>query len=153
MIKLLIKLIKLVFILLVLVTISAFAYQKGWLKQHPLAAQINTLKSTEINNFSDLKNIFSQKTTDGNELKSNFGFDQESLGELSHNAGEQIKLMSEKAVEAGQVAKDFVDGSIQVDEGEDKKLSERAFEYGQYIYCKAVVDDWNEQHSSSSATF
>lgn len=134
MIKLIIKLIKLLIFILILLTLSVFAYQKGWLKAHPLNTQIEKFQSGEIKNWQSLIGSFQDQE------KVNL-----QLNELSSDAGEQIKMTAEKALEAGKVAQEFVSESIQTDESEDKKLGEKAFEYGQYIYCKAVVDDWEQR--------
>ena len=124
---------------MILLGVSIFAYQKGWLKQHPFSQQIEAWQEEGLENL-DLKQLF-QATKDDKNVN---------LNELSNDAGDQIKVLSERALEAGQVAKDFVEGSVKVDESaqDDKKISEKAFEYGQYIYCQAVVDDWHEQHQS-----
>jgi len=143
MIKLLGKILKLILIVVILLGGSIFAYQQGWIKSHPLSAQIKSVQEglwQELN----LKSLFSGAESDQQSAS------ELDLKALSHNAGEQIKLMSERALEAGNVAKDFVEGSVQVDEaaGEEKKLSEKASEYGQYLYCQAVVEDWEKQHSA-----
>ena len=128
----LIKLIiKLIIIVLILLAISIFLYQKGWLKTHPLQAQINQYQDGEINSWQDLVNSFHS------DQKLNL-----ELNELSTNAGEQIKSSAQKAIEAGKFAQEFVSESVKTNESNDKNLGERAFEYGQYVYCKAVVDDW-----------
>jgi len=138
--KLLNKLIKLLIIFLIILALSIFLYQKGWLKNHPLQAQINQFQEGKIKSWQDLLNSF--KT------------DQElniELNELSSSAGEQIKASAEKAIEAGKVAQEFVSGSIQTDESTEKNLGEKAFEYGQYVYCKAVVDDWEQNLNETEA--
>ncbi len=134
MIKLIIKLIKLLIIILILLALSAFAYQKGLLKNHPLQAQIEKFQSGKIQNWQDFINSFQ------NQEELNL-----QLNKLSGDAGEQIKISAQKALEAGKVAQEFVSESIQTNELEEKKLGEKAFEYGQYIYCKAVVDDWQQK--------
>jgi hypothetical protein len=134
MIKFFFKIIKLVIFILILLTLSIFAYQKGWLKAHPLNTQIEKFQSGKIKNGQELFSSFQ------NQEKVNL-----QLNELSSDAGEQIKVTAEKALEAGKVAQEFMSESVQTDESEDKKLGEKAFEYGQYIYCKAVVDDWEQR--------
>jgi hypothetical protein len=132
--KLIRKLISLIFVAFLILTVSIFLYYKGWLKTHPLQAQINQFKEGKIKNWNDLINSFQS--------------DQElnlELNELSTNAGEQIRTSAQKAIDAGKFAQEFVSESIQTDESTDKNLGERAFEYGQYVYCKAVVDDWEKQ--------
>jgi hypothetical protein len=134
MIKLIFKIIKLLIFILILLTLSVFAYQKGWLKNHPLHAQIENFQSGEIKNWQDFISSFQDQE------KLNL-----QLNELSNDAGKQIKISAQKALEAGKVAQEFMSESVQTDEFEDKKIGEKAFEYGQYIYCKAVVDDWQER--------
>ena len=141
MIKLIWKLLKIILLAALLLLASAFAYHKGWLKQHPLSGQIEQITSGQLQSLGDLWTSFNQDTQT-----------QGQLDNLSHNAGQQIRLMSEKVLEAGEVTKGFVAGAVQTDQSTDgeQSLSEKAFEYGQYIYCQAVVDDWQEQHPSSN---
>jgi predicted PurR-regulated permease PerM len=132
--KLIAKLIKVLIILLIILALSIFLYYQGWLKSHPLQAQINQFQEGKIRNWQDFINSF--KKEEGLNLQ---------LNELSTSAGEQIKISAQKAIEAGKVAQEFVSESIQTDESSEKNLGERAFEYGQYVYCKAVVEDWEEK--------
>jgi len=132
--KLIAKLIKIFIILLIILALSVFLYHKGWLKSHPLQAQINQFQEGKIKNWQDLLNSF--KTDQELDIE---------LNELSSSAGEQIKASAQKAIEAGKVAQEFVSESIQTDESSDKNLGEKAFEYGQYVYCRAVVDDWEQR--------
>lgn len=139
MFKLLFKLLKVLIILLLLLALSIFFYQKGWLKSHPLQAQIVQFQDGKIKNLSDFVDSF--KKEDELNLQ---------LNQLSTNAGEQIKMTTQKALEAGKVAQEFVTSSIQTDESSEKNLGEKAFEYGQYIYCRAVVDDWEQKAKDSN---
>lgn len=132
--KLLRKLIKIIIIVLIILAISIFLYQKGWLKSHPLQAQIKQFQDGKIKSWQDILNSF--KKEENLNLQ---------LNELSNSAGEQIRTSAQKAVEAGKVAQEFVSESIQTDESTEKNLGEKAFEYGQYVYCKAVVDDWEQK--------
>jgi len=128
------RLFQLFILTLVVLVISIYLYQKGWLKSHPFEAQIKQFQDGKINSWQDLVNSFQKEE----ELNLQ-------LNELSSNAGEQIKSTAQKALEAGKVAQEFVAGSIQTDESSEKNLGEKAFEYGQYVYCKAVVDDWEQR--------
>jgi len=38
---------------------------------------------------------------------------------------------------------------VKVDENKDKNLSEKAFEYGRYIYCQEVVKQYDELEKKS----
>lgn len=142
--KLLSNFFKILLVCVLLLVLSLFLYQKGWLKSHPLQAQLAQFQEGKIKSPADFINSFKKK----DEL--NLELDQ-----LSSNAGEQIKITTQKAIEAGKVAQEFIAGSIKTDESSDKNLGEKAFEYGQYVYCRAVVDDWEQQlekNNSASET-
>ena len=141
MIKLLSKLFKILLICVVLLALSLFLYQKGWLKNHPLQAQLAQFQEGKIKSPADFINSFKKE----DEL--NLELDQ-----LSSNAGEQIKITTQKAIEAGKVAQEFISGSIKTDESSDKNLGEKAFEYGQYVYCRAVVDDWEQKLEENNSS-
>ncbi|NLG06639.1 MAG: hypothetical protein GX559_03000 [Candidatus Pacebacteria bacterium] len=141
MIKLLSKLFKILLICVVLLAISLFLYQKGWLKNHPLQAQLAQFQEGKIKSPADFINSFKKE----DEL--NLELDQ-----LSSNAGEQIKITTQKAIEAGKVAQEFISGSIKTDESSDKNLGEKAFEYGQYVYCRAVIDDWEQKLEENNSS-
>jgi hypothetical protein len=55
---------------------------------------------------------------------------------------QQIKTLSEKAASAGAVTQSFVQEAIQVDSEDESNLSQKAFNYGRYIYCKEVVKEY-----------
>ena len=140
--KLLSNFFKILLVCVLLLVLSLFLYQKGWLKSHPLQAQLAQFQEGKIKSPADFINSFKKE----DEL--NLELDQ-----LSSNAGEQIKITTQKAIEAGKVAQEFISGSIKTDESSDKNLGEKAFEYGQYVYCRAVVDDWEQQlEKNNSAT-
>jgi len=77
--------------------------------------------------------------------------EQKDLEKLGEDGLTQIKVLTEKAKEAGEVAQDFVETVVQVDQEKDKNLSEKAFEYGRYIYCQEVVKQY--EMSNSQTTF
>lgn len=139
--KLLSKLFKILLICVLLLVLSLFLYQKGWLKSHPLQAQLAQFQEGKIKSPADFINSFKKE----DEL--NLELDQ-----LSNNAGEQIKITTQKAIEAGKVAQEFISGSIKTDESSDKNLGEKAFEYGQYVYCRAVVDDWEQKLEENNSS-
>ena len=130
MFKILRKIVFFLFIILILIGASLFAYQKGWLKNHPL-------KNTKI----DLQN-FKIKKDDGKIKIEGIEFDQADLESIGEDGLKQIKTLSEKAASAGSVTQSFVQDVIQVDSDEEKNISEKAFEYGRYIYCKEVVKEY-----------
>lgn len=133
MFKILRKIVFFLLIVLVLIGLSLFAYQKGWLKKHPL-------KNTKI----DLQS-FKIKKDDGKIKIEGIEFDQAELENIGEDGLKQIKTLSEKAASAGSVTQSFVQEAIQVDNNEDKNISEKAFEYGRYIYCKEVVKEYESR--------
>jgi hypothetical protein len=141
MLKIIIKLFRLLAVILFILLLSIFLYQKGWLKKHPLQNQIQLIQDKEIANLQDLLNSFKEDKDLNLELS-----------ELSTSAGQQIKSTAEKAIEAGKFAQEFMSESIQSNEESEKNLGEKAFEYGQYIYCKAVVDDWEQKLDENEAS-
>ncbi len=77
-------------------------------------------------------------------------FKKEDLEKIGANGLSQIKILSQKAKESGELAKDFIEEVVKVDEDKDKNLSEKAFEYGRYIYCQEVVKQYEASGSSST---
>jgi hypothetical protein len=77
--------------------------------------------------------------------------EQKDLEKLGKDGLAQVQILAEKAKEAGAVAQDFVEDVVQVDENSDKNISEKAFEYGRYIYCQEVVKQY--EVNSSKQTF
>ena len=77
-------------------------------------------------------------------------FSQEDINKLGENGMAQVKILAEKAKEAGNIAQDFVQGAVKEDKGNDKNISEKALEYGKYIYCQEVVKQYE---ASKSANF
>lgn len=55
----------------------------------------------------------------------------------------QVQTLADKAKDAGSVAQEFVEEVVKVDENKDQNLSEKAFEYGRYIYCQEVVKQYD----------
>jgi hypothetical protein len=78
----------------------------------------------------------------------NIKVNQEDLEKLGENGLTQIQILAEKAKEAGSVAQDFVEKSVQTEDTSSKNISEKAFEYGRYIYCQEVVKQYEASSSS-----
>ena len=88
----------------------------------------------------------SESTIETTETTKSISFDQKA-------AEAQIKILSERSeevsAEIGKVLGDFV----QVNEaGENQALHERALEYGQYLYCQQVVEQYEAQNSDEPIT-
>jgi len=56
------------------------------------------------------------------------------------NTKTQLETVSSRAKELGSLAQDALGNTIQVDNS--KPLQEKAVEYGQYVYCKQVVESY-----------
>jgi hypothetical protein len=116
--------IKKVIILLIVIALTyggyVFAKKQDWLSDEKTAPIDETLSKI---NAEDLKN-------------------------LGQDGLEEIKILSEKAKVAGGVAQEFAQDAIKVKENDDKSISDKAFEYGRYIYCQEVVKQYE---ASSSA--
>lgn len=76
---------------------------------------------------------------------------QNDLEKLGEDGVSQVKILAEKAKEAGTVAQSFVEEVIQEDKNDGKNISEKAFDYGKYIYCQEVVKQY--EASKSATTF
>ncbi len=110
------KLIIIVVALLVLFGLYRLARAQGWLK-HDIFSRFD-LETTELN------------------------FSKEDLQAFGEAGLREISVLAEKAKTAGGVAQEFVQDAVKVKETDDKNISEKAFEYGRYIYCQEVVKQY-----------
>jgi len=115
---------KKIIILLIVIALTyggyVFAKQQSWLSDEKTAPIDETLSKI---NAEDLQN-------------------------LGQDGLEEIKILSQKAKQAGGVAQKLAQDAIKVKENDDKSISDKAFEYGRYIYCQEVVKQYE---ASSSA--
>lgn len=116
------RLLKIIIVLAVLF----FAYR--------LARSRNIVRGAWFDKLDSQIDEISQKIS-GKETP-NLNMDLEKLGEDGVN---QVQILANQAKEAGGVAQEFVQGAVKVDENKDQNVSEKAFEYGRYIYCQEVV--------------
>lgn len=72
------------------------------------------------------------------------------LEKLGADGLSQIQILANKAKEAGGVAQDFVEDVVKVDKSSDKNISEKAFDYGRYIYCQEVVKQYEASKSATN---
>lgn len=133
---------KLLIILLALALLFGayrFARNKGWLS-NKIFSQMEAALPDKVNLpwQKDKELTFDQ-----------IKFSQEDLDKLGQNGLSQIKILAEKAKDAGGVAQGFVEEAVKVDENKDKNISEKAFEYGKYIYCQEVVKQYEATSSST----
>lgn len=131
--------------IVVAVTLTIFAYKfaknKGWLNN-----QIFSKIEESLPNSITLP----WKKDEKLELDQ-INFSQEDLQNLGENGLTQVKVLAEKAKEAGSIAQEFVQEAVKVDENSEKNISEKAFEYGKYIYCQEVVKQYEASHSSTTS--
>lgn len=81
-----------------------------------------------------VKDFFTQKT--------------EQFAPLSIEAQKQLEIVSERTQEIGEQSQQVLGETIKVNEAatsSDKPMYEKAFDYGRYVYCKQVVDDFEEK--------
>lgn len=141
------KLIKGVFLaglLLVLVAAGAFAmYNRGAFNNINIDTnQLTALTDKLPNQVSSLlpqsENTSESKENESSE--SNISFDQES-------AKEQVKVLTDRSQEVSEEVSKVLGDFIQVNENDgDEALHERALEYGQYLYCMQVVEQYEKEN-------
>jgi hypothetical protein len=68
----------------------------------------------------------------------------EEIDTLQGQMGQQFAVMSSRAQEIGNQAKNVLGTSIQVDESQPS-IQEKAINYGQYLYCKQVVEGFESR--------
>lgn len=119
---------------------------------YKLAKAKNLLPS---NVFSKIEEIIPDKITlpwnKEKEIKiDEVKVEQKDLEKLGADGLSQIQILADKAKEAGGVAQDFVEDVVKVDESSDKNISEKAFDYGRYIYCQEVVKQYEASESATN---
>lgn len=69
------------------------------------------------------------------------------LAPLSEDAKKQLEVLSERSQEVGEHSQKVLGETIKINEQAEKDerpIHEKAFEYGKYVYCRQVVDDYEE---------
>ncbi|HCR80976.1 MAG: hypothetical protein UX28_C0001G0042 [Candidatus Pacebacteria bacterium GW2011_GWA1_46_10] len=69
---------------------------------------------------------------------------KEAVQDLQQTARESLGGLAEKAKELGTETKKVLGESVQVDESEPS-FQQKAVEYGQYLYCKQVVESYERK--------
>lgn len=73
--------------------------------------------------------------------------DQEKLETAFSDASSQLKVLSARGQETGVMSSQVLGDFIQVNEEDNEKsTSEKALEYGRYLYCQQVVKEWEESN-------
>ncbi len=72
--------------------------------------------------------------------------DQESSQwqKISSDIQDQSKILSERAKETSSHVQQVLGTNIEVNEQEKQPVHQKAFDYGRYLYCKAVVEEWEK---------
>lgn len=75
--------------------------------------------------------------------------DQEKLTTAFNDASSQLKILTARGQETGEMSSQVLGEFIQVNEEDsEKSTSEKALEYGRYLYCQQVVKEWEEVTAS-----
>jgi hypothetical protein len=152
------KLIKSVFLaglLLALVAAGAFAmYNRGAFDNVKVdtsqLTQLTEQLPPQITSFLPKQISTNKKTTDSSDSEtqtttaaSTVSFDQES-------AQEQVQVLTERSQEVSQEITKVLGDFVQVNENDgNEALHERALEYGQYLYCQKVIEQYEAENNTS----
>lgn len=90
-----------------------------------------------------------QFSTQLDEISGSVAGQSTDFGEVSQTATDQFEIFTERAVDVSNHARAILSTAIQPNVSEDaeqdstkKPLHETAVEYGQYVYCKQVVESY-----------
>lgn len=126
----LLRLLKAIIVLILLAVVYSYVQTQGWLpKVFPPLSWPTWLRLPAKN---------------GEEIK----FSQEDLEKLGAEGTAQVKILAERAKTAGSITQEFLSENVKIDHGGDKNLSEKAFEYGRYLYCQEVIKQFETQRDS-----
>ena len=123
------------FILIILIAIAATFYYFG----DPQKLIGTILPKVEGTVLAPIADKF--ETIDSSELSQNFQMGVES-------AETEISGLSQKTIEVSKHAENVLGSSITAATNSATPIHERAFEYGKYVYCKQVVDDYEKTNPS-----
>lgn len=74
--------------------------------------------------------------------------DQAKIETAFSDATAQLKVLGARGQETGLMSSQVLGDFIQVNEADNEKsTSEKALEYGRYLYCQQVVKEWENQDS------
>ena len=72
----------------------------------------------------------------------------EQLKPLTQDAQKQIEVLGERTKEVSEQSKQVLGETVKINEEltkDERPVHEKAFDYGRYIYCKQVVQDFEEE--------
>lgn len=71
--------------------------------------------------------------------------DYEKFNILRPESLDQTKILTDRAKETGEHVQQILGDKVEVDEEQKKKsMHEKTIEYARYLYCKQVVEDWEQ---------
>jgi len=116
--------------LVVLAAVGAVGY--FYLQEKHLPSSLSELQEKVLGSSTSL---FSQLPEQVSSLK------------MPDNTSEQLQILGERAADVTKQAQQVLGKSIQVNEAEKEKkpLHESALEYGRYMYCKQVVNEYEKE--------
>jgi len=75
------------------------------------------------------------------------------LQPLTQDAQKQIEVLGERTKEVSEQSKQVLGETVKVNEeltNDNRPVHEKAFDYGRYVYCKQVVQDFEKEDSQKS---
>jgi hypothetical protein len=133
------------FILILLATAGATFYYFGDTEKL-LSSSMEALNNTPLEGVAQkVQSISTQK--DSSEEKTSFDLDN-----VIQNAEEEFSQLSSRTQEVKEHTENILGATKALDSAinatdDSTPLHERALEYGQYMYCKQVVDDYEKINS------
>jgi len=77
--------------------------------------------------------------------------ESQSVQSVTQQAQEQLQATGEKFQSAASSVQQVLGAAVQVNEDETKSAPEKALDYGKYLYCQQVVNEF-EKHKSLTAS-
>ena len=93
-------------------------------------------------------NNVSEKVSQVMAIKTFLNEKVEQFEPLTQEAQKQLEIVSERSQNISEQSQQVLGETIKVNEiasSSDKPMYEKAFDYGRYVYCKQVVDDYEVQ--------
>lgn len=122
---------RLLFFILIIVILATGIY---W------ASQNNYLQNASLNKiakfFTDNKILEKMPWTKNQE--------NSQWQKISSDIQDQSKILSERAKKTSSHVRQVLGTNIEVNKQKKQPVHQKAFDYGRYLYCKAVVEEWEE---------
>jgi predicted membrane metal-binding protein len=128
------------FLIAAIIAGFAFAFRKNWLK-------VDLLHYVGLDS-----NKIMQPSGKINPEGFQFSVKSEDWQNLGEDGVAQAKVFANNAMETAKKTQTFLGQAVQVDQESEKNLSEKAFDYGRYLYCQQVVQSYENGQASESAS-